>query len=360
MNVDTIAAMQQHPGPFLSTYFDVTRATADAPHRIDLAWGSAREQLLEAGAPESLVDLVESRVLVPTSAPGEVKRMIVAAGEEILLVDDVRDPSDHNVVSWGPLPDVTDWLTDRDKSVSVLLVLADREGADLELYRAWPGRPAGEETVGGEDMHLNKVFGGGLAHKQYQRHTEQTWRRNAEEVASELEDYASRGMRLIAIAGDAKAVGSITDELSEPVAAKVTTIDESGRAEGSSRDALDGAVDDAVHEVVMREHLELVRELDEGTGIRATSAHGIPDVLNALVQGKVRTLLVAPSVAANHLVAPADYLGLSLPAVAAESDELRADLVSVWAAAATDADVAVLGTASLPDDGMAAVLRWEQ
>lgn len=359
MNVDTIAGIQQHSGPFLSIYIDVTRDTEDAISRIELTWRAARDRLMEQGAPEELVDLVGERVLVPTSVPGMVSRMIVAAGDDVLLDEDVRREHGSEVFSWGPLPDVTSWLTDRDMMIPVLLVLADREGADFEFFDPWPGAPAGEDNVDGETLHINKVPGGGWSHKRQQRHTEEVWRRNAEDVAAEVDEFARKGVRLVALAGDVKAVGDVKDALTEPAASKTAVLDDGSRAEGSSREALDAAVAQAVRDVVVREHLASVRELDEGTGQRATSARGLPAVLGSLVQGKVRTLLLAPGTAAGHSVSPQEYPGLPLPAGALEHDRLRADLVSIWAAVATDAEIQMLGSASLPDDGIAAILRWQ-
>ncbi|PSL08213.1 hypothetical protein CLV30_101183 [Haloactinopolyspora alba] len=359
MNVDTIAGLQRYPGPFVSAYFDVTRDTADAPHRIDLAWRPERERLLAAGAPSSLVEQVQERVLRPTSAPGPVSRMVIAAGEDVLVDDEIRRPNGATVVSWGPLPDVSGWVVDRDTMVSVLLVLADREGADLELYDPWPGFEVDEESVDGERLHINKVPSGGWSHKQYQRHTEEVWRRNAEEVAAEVDELARKGVRLVVLAGDVHAVGNIRGELAEPTASKTVTLEVGSRAEDGSRESLDDAVGQAVRDVVVREHLAMVRELEEGSGQRATSAYGIPDVIEGLIQGKVRTLLLAPGTAAGYGVPPAEYPGLPLSSGALEHQRLRADLVTICAAAATDAEVVVLGPKSLPDDGVAAIMRWQ-
>lgn len=358
MDLETVSALLQHPGPYLTVYVDVTRDTADAEHRIELAWRSARERVSRDGAPDGLTDLVEGHVLRPTSAPGRVNRMVVAAHGDVLLDEEVRQTDPADVVTWGPLPDVTSWLSDRDMMIPVLLVIADREGADIEYYDGWPGYPTDEDSIHGETLHIKKVPAGGWAHKQYQRRTEEVWRRNADEVATEIDHRARGGVPLIALTGDVRAVGEIREALSEPAASKVVVLEDGSRAEGSSREMLDDAVDQAVRDTVIEEHLHSVREIEEGTGQRGDAVHGLPEVIENLVQGRVRTLALALRIAAQREVAPAEYPGLPLPEQALEHARLRADLVAVCAAAATDADLVILGAASLPQDGIAALLRW--
>ena len=358
MNLETVSALLRSSGPFLTAYVDLTRDTADAEHRIELAWRAVRERLGREGTPVGLTDLVEERVLWPTSAPGPVNRMVVAADGEVLLDEEVRQAGSADVATWGPLPDVTTWLSDRDMMIPVLLAVADREGADLEYYAAWPGYPVDEESIDGETLYITKVPGGAWAHKYHRHRTEEVRRRDADEVAGEIDQRAQGGASLIALAGDVRAVGAIQEALSEPAASNVVVLDEGSRADGSSREKLDHAVDQAVRDIVLTEHLNIVREIEEGSGQRGDAVHGLPDVIENLVQGRVRTLAMAPRIAAQNEVAPAEYAGLPLPEHALKQSRLRADLVAVCAAAATDAEVVMLGAASLPQDGIAAILRW--
>ncbi|NED95959.1 hypothetical protein G1H11_11625 [Phytoactinopolyspora alkaliphila] len=354
----TVSVICSRPGPFLSVYIDVSRDVDEAEHRIGVRWRSAREELHRAGAPASLLDLVGERVLDPSGAGGRVARMVVAADDEILLDEVTLRPRAQEALTWGPLPDVTGWLSDRSTTMPVLVVLADREGADFELYDAWPEPPVVTDSFHGDDLHVKKVAVGGWAHKQYQRRSEWTWRRNAEEVAAEIDRHVDDGVPLVVVAGDLRAQGEIRHAVSEKAREILVELETGGRAAGSSRDALDQAIDHAVGDVVVTDRLRTLNELEEQAGRGGAAAVGLREVLGKLTLGQVRTVLLSPDEASTQIVATRDYPGLPLPTEAQNSDELRADLAVVCAAAATDAEVAIVPRAK-SGDGVSAVLRWD-
>lgn len=352
-----ISDICQRPGPFLSAYLDVSRNVDEAPHRLEVRWRSARDELLRAGAPVAAVDMVGERMLTTVGAPGRAARMIVAAGQDVLLDDVVLRPRAPEALTWGPLPDVTGWLTDRGTSLPLLVVLADREGADFELYRPWPERPVTRDSSHGDTEHLTKVSVGGWSHKRYQRRAEQTWRRNAEQVAAEIDELATDGVPLVAITGDVRAVGEVRQAVSEHTRSLLVELDAGGRAAGSSREALDDAIDHAVQSLVITSHLQVLRKLEQETGRHGAAVMGVPRVLSSLVHGQVRTVLMAPEVAATHTVRPDAHPGLTLPESALAHDRVRADLAVICAAAATDAET-LMAPQAVTGDGVAALLRW--
>ncbi|AYY11854.1 hypothetical protein EF847_03095 [Actinobacteria bacterium YIM 96077] len=359
VDIHTVAELCTRSGPFLSVYLDVSRNETDADHQLDVRWRSAREQLHARGAPSDLLDAVGHRVLSAPAHGGNVARMIVAAEDDILVDDIVRRPRSDEVLTWGQLPDVTSWLTDRAMMRPVLVVLADREGADLELHETWPDRVDEQETVEGGTEHINKVQVGGWSHKRYLRRSELRWRRNAEHVAPEIEKRVAAGVRLIVITGDVRAQKEIHDALSESTRELLVEIQAGGRHPGDSRESLDDAIDEAVQDVVLTDHLRIIRELEEEAGRAGAAAIGLDDVAAALIRGQVGTLLLAPTRAASRQLAPGDYPGLPLPGSARDEDELRADLAVLCAAAMTGAD-AVMAPRSLSADGVAALLRWNE
>ncbi len=346
-------------GPFLTVYMDVSRDVTPAAHELEVGWRSTAEELMSQGAPAGLVERVGERMTEPTRWPAPVGRIIVAAGETIVLDRIQAAVPSREVVAWGPLPDVTSWLVDADGCRSLLLVLADRLGADLELYDSWPGQPSGHTTVNGEDLHLTKIPAGDWAHKEYQRRTEEVWRRNARRVADLIDRNARDGIDLIALAGDVRACGEIRDAVSAPAHERLVEVKHGSRAPGSSRASLDADLHDVLRDHVVAERLSLVREVEQRRGRDEAIAMGIPDALDSLVNGQADRVLLAPEVAAAHTVRPSRYPGLPLPQPALDADELRADLVLVGAAAATDAEVVVTAPQALPDDGVTALLRWD-
>jgi hypothetical protein len=352
-----ISDLCHHPGPFLSAYINVSRNVDEAPHRLAVRWHSAEEELLRAGAPADLVREAGERIQTPVSAPGDVARMIVAAGDSILLDDVVQRPQSPEVTTWGPLPDVTGWLADRSGLMPVLVVLADREGADFELYDPWPERLVSRETAVGETVHLTKVSVGGWSHKRYQRRAEETWRRNAEQVADEIDQLVKVGVRVVAVAGDLRAQGEIRQAVSDASRSVLADLDTGGRAAGSSRQALDDAVDEVVRGIVAEDHRRVLDEFEQEMGRDGAAVRGIHEVIPKLVHGQVRTALVAPQLAASHEIQPGEHPGIPLPSKAVDHERVRADLAVACATAATDAEL-IIAPSAVTEDGVAAVLRW--
>ena len=359
MNLRKVAELCRHDGPYLSVYLDVSRDTEEAARAIDARWRAAADRLLDRGAPQQLLAEVADRMLALTGVAGSAGRMVVAAREQILVDEVVPCPEHVGVVDWGPLPDVTGWLADIESARSVLLVLADRAGADLELYDAWPGRPVERRTVQGETLHLTKVPAGDWAHKEYQRRTEEVWRGNAREVAAEVDRQVRSGAQLVAVAGDVRARTEIEHAVGEATRAHLVELEHGSRAPGSSRESLEKALRGAVRETIIQEKLAVIRELQEHAGRGDRVALGVSDVLDKLVLGQVDRLLVTPSEAAKREARPADHPGLPLPSTALATDRLRADLATICAAAETDAQLVVTGPRTVPGDGIAALLRWE-
>ncbi|NED99342.1 baeRF2 domain-containing protein [Phytoactinopolyspora halotolerans] len=356
-NTRLVEEICQHPGPFLSVYLDVRRDVEEAVHQLNVRWRSAREDLLRNGAPEDLVDLTGERIQAGHHAAGAAARMVVAADGRILLDDVVTAPGDHTALTWGPLPDLVAWLADRNTMLPLLVVLADREGADFERYDAWPETPEATADVHGDTEHMTKVLVGGWSHKRYQRRAENTWRHNAENVAAEIEHQVESGVRMVAVAGDLRAQGEIQHAVGERTRSLLVNLETGGRADGTSRQALDHAVDEAIRKVVAADQLEAVREFEQEAGRHGAAATGIDAVLPRLAQGQVRTAFIAPDAASARTIDPARYPGIVLPAGAAEHAGLRADLTVLCAAAMTGAEVQV-GSWAMADDGISALLRW--
>jgi len=358
MKLGQVSDLIKSDGPYLTAYLDVGRGTALAAHELEVRWQAAGAELLSQGAPHDLVDRVGERVIEPTRQHGPVGRLVAAAGDHVLLEETIAATPSAEVLSWAPLPDLTSWITDAAPCRSVLLVLADRVGADLELHDVWPGPPARTWSVDGEEPHLTHVAAGDWAHKEFQRRSDEIWRRNARLVAEQVDRQVRAGVDLVAVAGDVRACSEIHAAVAELARERLVTLDHGSRAPGSSREALETALHHALHERVFAEQLALVREVQQRTGRGEAVALGIGQVLDSLIRGQADQVLLAPEAAAGRTVRPSQHPGLPLPPTALAADQLRADLTVVGAAAATDAEVLVTAPEVLPPDGVAALLRW--
>ena len=356
MRLERFSDLYAGSGPMATVLLDVSRDSEDAAHLVELRWRAAREELAGHGAPDELLDAIGRLFAEPTHVPGAVSRLVVASGGEVRTDELVPEHVDPGVVTYADLPDLATWIELQDGAVPVLLVLADREGADLELYRALAEAPVERAEVHGDTVHINKVRVGGWAHLRYQHHTEELWRRNARQVADEIERHVAHGLGVVVIAGDVHARKNIEDALGGRASDSVIEVEAGGRAEGASREALDDAVREAVSGVVAERQLGLLREFEQRRGRDEAVAVGTDAVLDAFVRGQVDTLLLHPAAAREGTVDPTTYPGLPLPTASPQ----RRDLALVAAAALTSASVVTAGETLLPDDGVAALLRWDQ
>ncbi len=360
MQLGTLQELYAHQGPFVTVHLDVSRDTEDAAQQIDARWTNIRHDLERAGVDPKLVERIGDRVQQRDDIPGEVRRTIVAADGEVVFDDVLAGTTPWpESVSVGELPDLSGWLQQADGQVPFLLVVADREGADLDFYRAAARSGSTHTEVGGTDLHLHKYQGGGWSHRRFQQRSENAWESNAREVAEEIRGVVSRHRpRAVVLAGDARARSLIAAGL-EGVQAEVHQVEGGGRAEGSSDESLWQDVRRVLAQIEATDQQALTERLEEKWGQGSGAVLGVDDVLQALVQRQVQTLVVDLQKARELKVDPARFPGLELPGNALGHKDLPADQVLVAAGAATDAEITVLPAEQGKGGGVAAVLRWD-
>lgn len=360
MQLGTLQDVYANPGPYVTVHLDVSRNTEDAPQQIEARWTTARHELERAGIDPGLIEQIGARVHERDEIPGEVRRTIVAADGRIVFDDVLAGGTPWpELVTVGDLPDLAGWLQQADGQVPFLLVVADREGADLDFYRALARTESAHAEVDGKDLHIHKYQGGGWSHRRFQQRSENTWESNAREVAEEIRRLVTRHRpRVVVLAGDERARNLIAGEL-DGVQAEVEQVTGGGRAEGSSDEALWTDVRRVLAHVEATDQQRLSELLEEKWGQGSGAVLGVDDVLDALVQRKVDTLVVDLQKARDISVDPRRHPGLELPPNAVECTELPADQVLVAAGAATDAGITVLPAEQGKGGGVAALLRWD-
>lgn len=361
MHLDPIRPLLEHDGPFVSVSADVSRDTEDARQQADARVTTLRHELERRGVSESLRDELAARLAEVPHLPGEVRRSIVAADDEVIFDDAVmggtRWPQGVEV---GPLPQLSGWATQVDGEFAFLLVVADRAGADMDVHVAM-NRPAAEhKEVHGSTLHINKVPEGDWAQKQFQRRSENLWAANAKLVAERVRSAESRYRpSLVVLAGDVRARTDLADALAGlPV--PVEQIESGGRGAGAS----DQSMWDDVRRLVARYEADaeqdIAERLERGTATGSGAVRGLEGVLDALVRGEVDTLVADLDAAHEMSVRPDHHPGLALPASAVDADELPADQVLLAAGAATGAQLSVLPRELSHGAGVAALLRWDE
>lgn len=357
MHTARIADVYDADGPFASVFVDLSHDTPDGAHRRQLKIEEAIRRLAEQGAPQEVVDAVRGKLEEPVDEPAPVSRFVVANAGGVLF-DDVVPERAEAVASWAPLPDVTAWIAVQDSFVPFALVVADREGSDIEIYRSSASRPSDSTEVHGETFHIHKVPVGGWSQDRYQNATEEVWKRNAAETAKQIDSFVGSGVRLVVLAGDQRARGEIKDAVGSVAAERIVETEAGGRAAGASREALESAVGDLLRGEVVDARLQQVHTYQDRRGENRAVATGIQEVSDAFVRGQVDTLLIDPGPARETEVRPADHPGLSLGT--GDRAPQPADLALISAAVRTSASVVVVPSAALGGEPAAALLRWDQ
>lgn len=360
MQLSTLQGVYAHPGPYVTVHMDVSRNSENAAQQIDARWTTARRTLESEGVDETLIQEVGRRLQEPVNVGGEVRRTIIASDGEVVF-DEVT--AGHSmwpeVVTTGELPDMSGWLHQVDGQLPFMLVVADREGADIDFYPSLTTADSVHREVDGNTANLHKFHGGGWSHKRFQRRSENQWESNAREVADEIRSaVARRRPRVLLLAGDQRACTLIEESL-DGVQCEIAHLGAGGRAAGSSTAALWEDVRLVLARLEAEGQEELTGRLEEKWGQGAGAVLGVDDVIDALVQHKVDTLIVDLQKAREVTVDPTRYPGLPLPEQALGTHELPADQVLVAAGAATDAAIAVLPSAQTKGGGVAAMLRWD-
>jgi hypothetical protein len=361
MQLSTLQDLYAHDGPFVTVHVDVSRNTEDAARQLRTRWTTIRQDLEQQSVAPELVEEIGERLLDPVSSPGEVRRTIVAAAGEILFDEAVSGhaPWPESVVV-GDLPDLSGWLRHADGQFPFLLVVADREGADIDFFSSLTSATATlHSEVDGESDHLHKIRGGGWKHKRIQQRAENQWESNAREVAEEVRSLTVRNRpRVVLLAGDERARVAITESL-DGLPSELVHLPSGGRAAGSSTEALWHDVRMTLARIEADDQRELSSQLEakwrQGNG----AALGVDDVLHALTQHQVEKLVLDLGKAQEITVDPARWSGLPLPEQARLDRALPAAQVLVAAGAATDATITVLPEAQGKGGGVAAVLRWD-
>lgn len=344
-----LSALLNRPGPFLNVAMKMPSAVADAAERFEIRIKNARRDLEEAGVDDDHLQRFDDCVAGIDHAAGAAVVIVQPAGGDPLveyLVDDITD----DVATVDPLPRLATIVEHRQRSIPHLMVVTDREGADL--FAIDHGELADEENVQGETLHIHRGRPGGWSHRRFQQRAENRWDQNAEGVAEEVQAMAQRiDARLIAVTGDVRAVQFLRDHLDDELVERMHVVD------GGSVEAMADETVRLAATVVAEDTRDVLRRH------RDASAHGLgtsdpADTLEALAAGRVDTLLVDGDpdderVASFDPDAPGGSLGES-------EDHPTARLidVAIRGALLTDAEVAIVPSGGRPEQLPAAILRW--
>lgn len=363
LSAPDLAEVLQAPGPFATVYLTTAGDIDNAAQRSELQWRAVRESLAEAGAPESVLDEIDTHV--PDAHHNGQCLCVIANAGGVLHVEHHPEEPKQDVGTWAPLPSLVPLLEWRQSSLPHVLVLADRTGADVIGFRR--ERPAVvRETGNQDDDAAQKVRAGGWSQRRYQERAENVWEQNADEAAAEVARLVERiAARLIVAAGDVRAVQLLRDSLPRELTDLLVTADGSRAPDGSAESTADEATR-LVADAVARDTVALLEKFREEKGQGDRAAAGAARTLEALAEGRVEVLLVNDDGVEDTRTAwfgpEPTMVGMSEADVKAfgvdEAMEARLPDVAVRAALLTSAGVRVVPRGAIDGDPVAAILRW--
>jgi len=260
----------------------------DTQARLDIRAKDVRKTLEDAGLPEPVVAAAVEAV---TGHAGADALGIVADGEGVLVTSLVDVDESEEVLQVGTLPRYVPFLRDRFERRPHVVVRADRTGA--HIARVERGEVSRDTAVEGEDERISKVNAGGWSQKRFQNHAEHAWDQNAQEVADAVAREADAiDAELVVITGDDRAVHLVHDHLPERLR-EIAVLDDLQPFDAESDAAVFERADTLLRDRVGREIVATLERFAELRGRDAQAADDPAEVLAALRQGAVATLLLS-------------------------------------------------------------------
>jgi hypothetical protein len=365
MRIPVLHDLPLDSAPYVSVSMDVSRVDESAGHEIELRWRLHQQALTRSGASERVLDRIGARLTAPTGRPGAVGRLVVAGRDEVLLDLVLPERPVREEAVLGPAPHLLPVYRAVKDHVPYILAEVDRTGADLSVVDEWgTGRNL---VVEGDHDVIHKVPGGRLAHRRIQARVEDSWARNATEVARELERLVARHRPdVVLLAGDPIAVADVLDASGPAVTEIAGRLRAGHRAAGASTEARDAEIAGVLVRRARERRENRLERFQSQEGRQSAAVQSLPDVVEAARRAQIDELLLHDDPASTNRLWLGDQplaLGMSRQEVellgARNVREIRADTALVWATLYADAGITVLD----PDegrlrDGIGAVLRW--
>lgn len=304
-----------HPGPFVTVHLDASHDTESSDHELNLRWRAARKELTAEGAAANTLAALDEAMRTTPPAVGKAARLLVAAGDDVLLDRLLPDPPPNPVTRVGPLPYLLP-LVERDVGqIPYVAALVNKVGADVRAVDA-DGVVRTRHTTEGTDHPVHKVRGGGWSHLKIQHHVEETVHQNVHLVIQELARLVDDvHARLLAVGGEEPVVARLIAEL--PPRCQAILAEAPGRRDAD--DEFDQIVADLAVERARAEHETLVErfraELAAGDGL---AVQGLADAVAALREHNATAVVV------GDLADTTLWYSASPRSVALTSDELAA------------------------------------
>jgi hypothetical protein len=340
IQLDDLRELVDAAAPFLSVAMPTPSQLDDAQHRSEIRWKNARRELESSRwTPDDLAEL--DTVVAELPHDGGAAFVLFRSVDGTTFAEFLDEPVGESVVAESTLPRLATVIEARQRAVAHLVVEIDRAGADIHAFDG--GRVLGTEQVEGDTEHIHRGHPGGWSQRRFQQRAENTWERNAGDVADQVVEMAdAHRAEMIFVAGDTRVQHLLLESLPERER-EHTVLIEAGSPEGVAdeivrllADHVARAVRDVIGQVKMR----------QGAGTASTD---VAEVLVALHEGRVEHLLVHDDGTDDAVT------NQSVGDVAAGTRIVDA---AIAAALRTDADITVIPRVAVLEGPVAALYRW--
>lgn len=278
-------------GPWTTAYID---GPSDLPEPDELARRrSVRDGIENAGAPADDIAAVEEALKRATGFPSPSTRYLLVRDGAVELDESFTGPR-HGPERFGhgPVPLLVPLLRHRlFEDLAYIVVETSRDGARVRLERPGAVEAERDVEVEGDTDSLPKVLAGGWSQARYQRHTEEVWTSNQDEVAETLDRMVRQAQpRFVVVSGDVRARELLMERVGAATLALIVDVDAHTRAPGSSDGAVDTAVAQAIDDELEAEESDaLDRAAVDG---HRRGAHGVREITPLLQRAQVDTLIL--------------------------------------------------------------------
>ncbi|MFI2485601.1 Vms1/Ankzf1 family peptidyl-tRNA hydrolase [Promicromonospora kroppenstedtii] len=371
MKIDWLKPLLGHPGPFATLCLDATPSELVADRDVGGRWNAVRKELAQQKTPVAVLDAIEEVVLRPTRVPGPHGRVVIADETGVLVDRVVNNPPSASSGSWEAVPALLQAALAADESVELLKVLVDRAGADF--LRAGPDAKV-HSTFQAPHDEIEKTSSSGIKRARIESRAEDSWERNAQAVAAEIERHvAETDPELVLLTGDKRAVSLTRAALTAPTADKLVEVAGGGRGPGVNETAFAERVSDALDSYRERRRERVLAELRQELGRESNAVTSVDDVVAVLARGQVKELVLAEEygtspgrmngrklwIGPEPMHIAGDRSDLEAMGVTERLEELPATVALVRAAVGQDAGLTFAPEGSVElMDGVGATLRW--
>lgn len=338
--IDGVREFVDAEAPFLTVAMPTPSQLDDAQHRFEIHWKNARRELESSRWTSDDLAALDG-VVAGLPHDGGAGLVIFRSADGMTFAEFLDEPVGDLVVAESAVPRLAIVIEARQRAIPHLVVEIDRAGADIHAFDG--GRVLGTEQVEGDTEHIHRGHPGGWSQRRFQQRAENTWERNADDVAAQVVDMAAtHRAEMVFVSGDVRAQHLLLEALPERERGQTTLI------EAGSPDGVAAEIVRLLSDHVARRVRGLIGQVKSrrGTGTASTD---VADILSNLTEGRVEHLLVHDNGTDDAVTT--DPVG-GVPAGARIVD------AAIAAALRTDADITVIPRVAMLEGPIAALYRW--